>query len=181
MMIALKNAFILAVITLIVSTLTGCDKVIDTFEESSRSGTVINDDVEAPLSDKAKQYEKALDLSNEFLVLWQKKDFQTIHNQLVASEMQSQLSVEKLADIDSHVEEVYGKLVSFKKGQWAFEPKRAKKQYFLFSLKSVTHEKAKLNYLFQFVLDNKYEKLVGFYVREKPTFRAPGQIHSNKQ
>ncbi|PID65603.1 MAG: hypothetical protein CR975_06495 [Gammaproteobacteria bacterium] len=167
--------------TLIALALTGCDEVVETFEQSSRSGTVIDDDVEAPLSDKAKQYEKALELSNRFLVLWQKKDFHSIHEQLVDPEMQSRLSVEKLADIDSHVEKAYGKLVGFKKGQWAFEPKRAKKQYFLFSIKSVTHEKTKLNYLFQFVLDNKYEKLVGFYVREKPALRAPGQIHSNKQ
>ncbi len=180
MKVFMKNKFLLAIMAMTFA-LTGCDKVVSTFEESSRSGTVVNDDVEAPLNEKSKQYENALNLSNEFLTLWQKKAFQTIQDKLVDPEIQDQLSADKLADIYQNVEKSYGKFVSFKPGQWAFEPKRAKKQYFLFSIKSVTHEKAKLNYLFQFMLDDKYEKLVGFYVREKPALRAPGQIHSNKQ
>lgn len=161
--------------------LSGCDKTVDTFSDSLRSGSITNDEVEAPLSEKAKQYENALKLSNTFLALWEKKDFQTIHDTLIDPEVKAQLSVEKLADIHKNVEAAFGPLQYYQKGQWAFEPKRAKKQYFLFSLKSVTHEKAKLNYLFQFVLDGEYKQLAGFYVREKPTLRAPGQIHSNKQ
>lgn len=161
----------------------GCDNVVKTFDNSSRSGSVTNDDVEAPLSDKAKQYKNALQLSNEFLVLWKKQDFQTIHDTLIATDpkVKDQLTVEKLADIYKNVEETYGKLLSYKPGQWAFEPKRAKKEYFLFSIKTVTHEKSKLNYLFQFALDDEYKQLAGFYVRKKPALRAPGQIHSNKQ
>lgn len=159
----------------------GCDKVMDTFEQSSRSGTVANDDVEAPLSDKAKQYENALKLSNEFLALWVKKDFQTIADTMVDPEVKDQITAEKLADIYTNVEKAYGPLLSYKDGQWAFEPKKAKKQEFLFSIKVVTHEKRKLNYLFEFVLDGQYKQLAGFYVREKPALRAPGQIHSNKQ
>lgn len=161
--------------------LLGCDKVVKTFEESSRSGTVANDDVEAPLNEKSKQYEQALLLSNTFLDLWQKQDFQSIHDNLIDPEVQVQLSAEKLADIYQNVEKTYGELVAFKPQQWAFEPKRAKKQYFLFSIKTVTHQKRKLNYLFQFVLDGEYKQLAGFYVREKPAIRAPGQIHTNKQ
>ncbi len=159
----------------------GCDDVVETFENSLRSGTVANDDVEAPLSDKAKQYENALKLSNEFLALWQKKDFQSIYDNLIDSEAQEKLSIAKMADIYNNVEKTYGALIDYKPGQWAFEPKRANRQQFLFSIKIVVHEKAKLNYLFQFFLDGEYKKLVGFYVREKPALRAPGQIHTNKQ
>ncbi|MBS9777356.1 MAG: hypothetical protein KGV50_01205 [Gammaproteobacteria bacterium] len=163
------------------SIISGCDNVIDSFESSSRSGTVANDDVEAPLSDKAKKYENALVISNKFMELWINKDFKTIHSSLIDPEVQEQLSEVKLADIYSNVEKTYGKLESYKVGQWAFEPKKAKKQHFLFSIKVVTHKNKKLNYLFEFVLDGEYKKLAGFYVREKPTFRAPGQIHSSKQ
>lgn len=161
--------------------LAGCDKVVKTFEESSRSGTIANDDVEEPLSDNAKQYENALKLSNDFLALWEKEDFQTIYDTMIDPEVQDQLSVEKMADIYKNVEKTFGPLIHYKQGQWAFEPKKAKKQHFLFSIKVVSHEKAKLNYLFEFVLDGEYKKLAGFYVREKPALRAPGQIHSNKQ
>ncbi len=163
--------------------LAGCDDVVETFDNSSRSGTVANDDVEAPLSDKAKQYENALKLSNEFLALWQKKDFQTIYDTLIDPDpkVKSVLTVEKLREISDNVAQQYGELVEYKPMQWAFEPKRAKKEYFLFSIKSVKHEKGQLNYLFQFFLDGEYKKLAGFYVRKKPALRAPGQIHSNKQ
>lgn len=178
MMTAIKKIIILLIVTLIT---TGCDKVIDTFDESSRSGTIVNDDVESPLTDKAKQYENALKLSNDFLMLWQNKEFQTIHETMIDPEVQDVLSVEKMADIYNNVEKTFGELVGFKSGQWAFEPKRAKKQYFLFSIKTVEHKNKKLNYLFQFVLDGEYKKLAGFYVREKPALRAPGQIHNNKQ
>lgn len=177
----IQNKLLLASSVSTLLLLAGCDKVVDTFDNSSRSGTVANDDVEAPLSDKAKQYENALKLSNDFLALWVKKDFQTIHDTMVDPEVKEQISVEKLADIYKNVEETYGALVSYKVGQWAFEPKKAKKQQFLFSIKAVTHEKKKLNYLFEFVLDGEYKQLAGFYVREKPALRAPGQIHSNKQ
>lgn len=177
----LAKAILLAVITGGALFFGGCDKVVKSFDDSSRSGTVANDDVEAPLSDKAKQYENALKLSNDFLALWARKDFQTIHDTMVDPEVKEQISVAKLADIYKNVEETYGALVSYKTGQWAFEPKKAKKQQFLFSIKAVTHEKRKLNYLFEFVLDGEYKQLAGFYVREKPALRAPGQIHSNKQ
>ncbi len=176
-----KNKKLLAIALCTLVTVVGCDNVVDTFEQSSRSGTVANDDVEAPLSDKAKPYANALKLSNEFLSLWQQKDFKTIYETMVDPEVQDQLTAEKMADIYKNVEEVYGPLISYKVGQWAFEPKKAKKQQFLFSIKVVTHEKRKLNYLFEFVLDGEYKKLAGFYVREKPALRAPGQIHSNKQ
>lgn len=179
----ITKPILLTVLTGSLLLLGGCDKVVKTFDDSSRSGSITNDDVEAPLAENALQYENALKLSNEFLALWEKKDFQTIHDTLIATDpkVKDQLTVEKLADIYKNVEETYGKLHSYKPGQWAFEPKKAKREYFLFSIKTVTHEKTKLNYLFQFALDNEYKQLAGFYVRKKPALRAPGQIHSNKQ
>lgn len=161
--------------------LTACDKVSGTFNDSLRSGTSANEDIEAPLSEKAERYRHALEVSNQFLSLWQQQEFQTIHDELVDPEVQDKLSVEKLSEIYNNVEQTFGEFVSFKPKQWAFEPKKAKKQYFLFSIKTVEHKGAKLNYLFQFVLDGEFKKLAGVYVRERPRFRAPGQIHSNKQ
>ncbi len=163
--------------------LNACDDVAETFEQSMRSGTVSNEYIEAPLSEKAKEYQVALETSNQFLSLWQKKDFQTIYDTLVDADpkVKSVLTVEKLREISDNVVQQYGELVEYKPMQWAFEPKRAKKEYFLFSIKTVKHEKGQLNYLFQFFLDGEYKQLAGFYVRETPTLRAPGQIHTNKQ
>lgn len=169
------------IILLMVFSLLGCDKLSGTFNDSLRSGTTANEDIEAPLSEKAEQYRHALEVSNQFLQLWQKQDFQTIYDELVDPEVQDKLSVEKMAEIYQNVEQTFGEFVSFKPKQWAFEPKKAKRQYFLFSIKTVEHKEAKLNYLFQFTLDGEYKKLAGVYVRERPKFRAPGQIHNNKQ
>ena len=166
---------------LAISLLLGCDKVIDSFKESLRSGSIAYDDVEAPLSEKAKKYKNALNLSNDFLRLWQKKDFEKIYQTMIDPEVKDLLRVEKLADIYKNVNNTYGDFVGYKPSQWAFEPKKAKKQYFLFSIKRITHKKRKLNYIFQFVLDGEYKKLAGFYVREKPALRAPGQLINSKQ
>ncbi len=165
--------------------LSGCDENEGTFQQSTRSGTVSNDFVEEPLTKNAKKYEQALLLSNRFLDLWAEKKFQEIHDQLIDPELldddkQEILSVEKLADIHKNVEEAFGPMVGYKKMQWAFEPKRKKKQYFLFSIKIVQHEKGQANYLFQFLLDGGFKKLIGVYVRPKPTLRAPGQIHTER-
>lgn len=160
-----------------------CKDAVDTFETSVRSGTITNDFVEEPLTEKAQQYQQALSVSNRFLALWQQRDFAAIERELIhPSQVETQaLSAARLAEIYQNVEKEYGKMLLYKPQQWAFEPKRAKRQYFLFSIKIVQHEKATLNYLFEFLLDEKYEKLIGFYVRPKPTLRAPGQIHNNKQ
>ncbi len=174
----------LIVLTCLGIMLTACEKkdttLFETLSNSSRSGTVTNDDIEAPLDKKSKKYEKALEVSNRFLSLWQQRDFQTIHDELIDPEVYEILTVEKLADIHKNVEQYFGPMVSYKPMQWAFEAKRKKKQYFLFSIKVVHHEKESANYLFQFLLDGGFEKLIGVYVREKPTLRAPGQIHNRQ-
>ncbi len=93
--------------------------------------------------------------------MWQKKDFQTIHDELIDPDLRNKdgseiLSVEKLASIHS-----------------------AKKQYILFSIKTVEHKDKKVNYFIQFLLDGGFEKIIGFYVRERPILRMPGQVHNN--
>ncbi len=166
--------------------LTGCEEKEGTFQNSTRSGTITNDFVEEPLTKKAQKYEQALETSNQFLDLWAKKDFQTIHDTLIDPELLDDdkkeiLSVEKLAAIHKNVEAAFGPMVGYKKMQWAFEPKSKKRQYFLFSIKIVQHEKGQANYLFQYLLDGGFKKIIGVYVRPKPTFRAPGQIHTLRE
>lgn len=158
--------------------LSACGDVDEVFDQSMRSGNVSNEYVEAPLTEKAKKYEAALQTSNQFLQLWQQQDFKTIHETLVDPEVQDILTVEKLQEIAANVEDAYGPMQAYKPMQWAFEPKRAKKQYFLFSIKTTEHEKGHLNYLIQFLLDGGFQKIIGVYVRETPTLRAPGQIHT---
>ncbi len=165
--------------------LSACKENEGTFQNSMRSGTISHDFVEEPLTKKAKKFEQALKTSNQFLDLWAKKDFQTIHDTLIDPNLRNEkkeeiLTVAKLADIHKNVEETFGPMVGYKEMQWAFEPKKKKRQYFLFSIKIVQHEKAQLNYLFQYLLDGDFKKLIGVYVRPKPTLRAPGQIHTAK-
>lgn len=180
----MKNKYMLPLLLIAGLGLTACEKREGLFENSVRSGTVSNDYVEEPLSKNAQKYEKALATSNRFLDLWQKKDFQTIHDELIDPDLRNKdgseiLSVEKLASIHKNVENVYGSMLRYKKMQWAFEPKSAKKQYILFSIKTVEHKDKKVNYFIQFLLDGGFEKIIGFYVRERPILRMPGQVHNN--
>ncbi|PIE44876.1 MAG: hypothetical protein CSA45_04995 [Gammaproteobacteria bacterium] len=182
----MKKVYLFTCVFTLLFSLSGCERnqdatLTETLSNSVRSGSVSNEDVAAPLSEKAQRYEKALEVSNRFLELWYQKDFKTIADTLIDPEMQGTINAEKLADIHKNVEAYFGPMMGFKRMQWAFEPKRKKRQYFLFSIKVVHHEKEMVNYLFQFLLDGGFEKLIGFYVREKPALRAPGQIHNNIQ
>lgn len=174
----MKNLFNSLAVLVMALLLGACGEVSEVFEQSVRSGHVSNEYVEAPLSDKAKKYEMALTTSNQFMQLWQQQDYQTIHDTLIDPGVQDILTVDKLRDIAENVTQSYGSFVKYKPMQWAFEPKRAKKEYFLFSIKTVEYEKGRMNYLLQFLLDGGFHKIIGVYVRETPTLRAPGQIHT---
>lgn len=167
--------------------------------DAGRSGTYQDDNLEAPILDKFKPYEPALLTSNTVLDLLIKKQYEKIVDEHVDPIMRPLLNAESIEKVMQTAEEKYGKIVSYKPMQWGFEPKTdhgkrdksdinqkiaekygdkkaGKRIPILFSVKIVEHEKATLNYWFQFPSDGKYEKLMGIFYKEKKGTRHIGQL-----
>lgn len=189
----MKKHFLLFILSL---SLLACNG--DT-RDAGRSGTYQDDNLEAPILDKFKQYEPALVTSNKVLDLLKQKQYGKIVEEHVDDFMRPLLNIESIGTIMNTAEEKYGKIVSYKPMQWGFEPKTdhgkrdkseinkkiaekygdkkaGKKVPIIFSVKIVKHEKATLNYWFQFPSDGKYDKLMGIFYKEKKGTRHIGQL-----
>lgn len=178
--------------------LSGCN--FDT-REAGRSGTYQDDNKENPIREDFLVYKPALETSNKVLDLMKAGDSQTIANQYVLDEIKPLLTEKDIKGVIKKAEAKYGKIVSYKPMQWGFEPKvengkrdksefnrilaekygdgkkAAKKIPVVFSVKVVQHEKALVNYWFQFPDDMKYDKLLGIFYKEKKGTRNIGTFN----
>lgn len=179
-----------------VSSISACN--YDT-RASGRSGTYQDDYLANPIHEDFIEYKNALKVSNEVLDLMIAGDSQTIADDYVLEELKPLLGEKEIAEVIAKAESQYGKIVSYKPMQWGFEPrvengkrdksefnrivaekygdkKAAKKIPILFSVKIVEHEKATVNYWFQFPADDEYSKLLGIFYKEKQGVRNVGQF-----
>lgn len=166
---------------------------------SGRSGTYQDDYLENPINTDFVQYAPALTTSNNILDLMKQGDSNAIANEYVLEELKPLLTVAEIDKVIKGAEKKYGKIVSYKPMQWGFEPrvengkrnkdgfnkiiaekygdkKVAKKIPILFSVKIVQHEHALVNYWFQFPGDDRYNKILGIFYKEKTGTRNIGQF-----
>ncbi len=166
---------------------------------SGRSGTYQDDYLENPIDEDFIEYKNALTVSNKIIELMKKGDSQAIADNYVLEELKPLLGKKEVEEVIKKAEAKYGKIVEYKPMQWGFEPrvengkrdksefnkiiaekygnkKAGKKIPILFSVKIVKHEKAMVNYWFQFPADGKYDKVLGIFYREKKGTRNIGQF-----
>lgn len=166
---------------------------------SGRSGSYQEDYAENPIHKDFLQYKPALITSNKIIDLMKAGDAKSIAENYVLEEIQPLLTEKQIAEVIAKAEAKYGKIVSYKPMQWAFEPKvengkRDKSEFnrivaekygdkkankkipILFSVKIVQHEKALVNCWFQFPSDGKYDKLLGIFYKQKKGTRNTGQL-----
>ncbi len=166
---------------------------------SGRSGTYQDDYLENPIDEEFIEYKNALTVSNKIIELMKKGDSQTIADNYVLEELKPLLGKKEVEEVIKKAEAKYGKIVEYKPMQWGFEPrvengkrdksefnkiiaekygnkKAGKKIPILCSVKIVKHEKAMVNYWFQFPADGKYKKVLGIFYREKKGTRNVGQF-----
>lgn len=166
---------------------------------SGRSGSYQEDYKENPIRKDFLQYKPALTTSNKIIDLMKAGDAKSIAEDYVLEEIKPLLTEKQIAEVMTKAEEKYGKIVSYKPMQWGFEPKvengkRDKSEFnkiiaekygdkkankkipILFSVKIVQHEKALVNYWFQFPADGKYDKLLGIFYKQKKGTRNIGQF-----
>ncbi len=181
---------------LLIAPMTACN--YDT-RASGRSGTYQDDYLENPINEDFVQYEQALTTSNEVLDLMIAHNGKKIADDYVLEEIKPLLGEKEINELIKKSEEKYGKVIGYKPMQWGFEPrvengKRDKSEFnkiiaekygnkkankkipILFSVKIVEHEKAMVNYWFQFPSDGKYDKLLGIFYKEKKGTRNIGQF-----
>lgn len=177
--------------------LTACN--FDT-RSSGRSGSYQDDYKENAIRDDFMVYKPALETSNKILELMKAGDAKTIADDYVLEELKPLLTEQDIEKVIKKAESKYGKIVSYKPMQWGFEPKvengkrsktefnkilaekygegkkAAKKIPIVFSVKIVQHEKALVNYWFQFPDDMEYNKLLGIFYKERKGTRNIGQF-----
>lgn len=166
---------------------------------AGRSGSYQDDYKENPIREDFLEYKPALLTSNKILDLMKAGNTKKIANDYVLEEIKPLLTEQQLNDLLKKSEAKYGKIVSYKPMQWGFEPrvengkrdksefnkilaqkygdkKAAKKIPILFSVKIVQHEKALVNYWFQFPADGQYNKLLGVFYKKREGTRNIGQF-----
>lgn len=164
----IKTTALLIVFTLL---LYGCDSP---FSISYRSGSLDDDYIAEPLSDRSAKYEKALNISNQFIERSSTQDYNGIYDELFADSLANQVSKESYLAMMAGVEKTFGQIVHYKPLQWGFFSCSDNDQSYLCSVKIVEHEKGMAKYLFIFVDDGEYKKLSGLKVKKRNGVSPPG-------
>lgn len=125
------------------------------------SGTTENPYVEEPLVSAVKKYETALQTSNAVLALLQKGDYQTLYDVYTNEIFQSNSTVDDLFKYHANYLNGFGAIKTFKPMQWDFETKSLDGRKFLISRKIVEHENGAFVYVFSFLRNTTYDKIVG--------------------
>ena len=146
----------------------GCDFKVKPANSFVRSGTVQEDDVEEPLSDDEKQYEKALTTSNEIIDAFINDNLSDFYNKYTSVILQNKIHEDDFSKIYASVIEKTGPINSYKKMQWWFEQGEDHGTKIIISKKIVHHEKQVLFYNIVFK-HGEYDQIIGihFQIRKK--------------
>lgn len=151
----------------------GCDSGVVI---ANRSGTVKDDYVEEPISDRSKRYENALQVSNVLLNKLRSAEYHAIYLDFFDSRLKAILDEPKFIAMMKQVEADFGPIKRYKPMQWGFVPRKENGENILYSVKIVEHEKRMMKYFFVFADDGKYQKLIGFHAKPRAGVSAPGEL-----
>jgi hypothetical protein len=143
---------------------------------ANRSGTVNDDYVEEPISNRSKRYENALLVSNAVIDKLRSAEYHAIHQEFFDPQFQATLDEPKFIAMMKQVELHLGPIKRYKPMQWGFVPRQEAGKNILYSTKIVEHEKGMMNYFFVFTDDGKYQKLAGIHARVRTGTTLPGQL-----
>jgi hypothetical protein len=139
-----------------------------------RSGTPDDDYVEQPLSDEAKGFEQALNLSNRALELIKAGDAKGVYEQLLDPRLQAKATAEQFAaPIEGNLKTL-GPIKQYKPQQWGFAQVQDGPLNAIYCTKLVEHERAIWRYHFKFANDGKFEKLIGISAFPRKAVGPPG-------
>ena len=144
--------------------------------KGTRSGSLSEDYAEEPLSADARQYERALEMSNTIMDLLLERDYRRIVDSLVDRRSAPDITQQRMLDIFRDVESHAGPGLRYKRLQWGFVARQEGARSLLYSTKIVEHEKFKMRYVFIFIDDGTYRRIAGFYVRGYTGVAAPGEL-----
>jgi hypothetical protein len=135
------------------------------FEVSSsvHSGTVKDANVEEPLTEGARKYERALEVSNQVLDRIAARDYERIYRENLDPSFRAQLDHETFTRMMQQLESNAGPILTYKRMQWAFDRGSDQGIDLLASTKIVRHQKGWLTYRFVFRDDGNYASLVGLH------------------
>lgn len=152
-----KSRTWIAAVPLLLAALMACQpSVATTF--SNRSGTVSDDDVEEPISERSKSFAPALETSNAILEKLREGDRQVIYRDLLSPEFKAITTEEQWTAFCSAMDRDCGKLVRFKPMQWNFQRGPLQGKTCVLSTKIVEFEKRTIEIVFTFVDDGAYAK-----------------------
>jgi len=114
------NTPIIILIILITIIPSGCDFKVNPIS-FNRSGPVNEDDVEEPISNKSKEYEKALLTSNEIMDNFINGNLSEVYNKYTSPILQNKVNENDFTKLYASVIEKSGPIQSYKKMQWWFE------------------------------------------------------------
>jgi len=143
---------------------------------ANRSGTVSDDYIEEPISEKSKKYSAALESSNKLIELIKKKEFQKIHGSFVDDSMKSVLTEQVLENSYTEAVNAMGDIVEYKQNQWGFVPTKNDDLEYVTSYKIVFHEKGRLDYSFSFKLEGDQSKIFRIALKPRKKARMPNEM-----
>ena len=161
----------MAAMTALFMSLTACEQSVSI---SNRSGSLSDDYVAEPLSERSKKYENALNVSNEIIKKVIEKDFTAIYEMHFDAELKSQMTKEQFIQAMNQLINSFGSATKYKELQWGFFSRNSEGRNLIFSKKIVEHEKSMVKYLFAFKEDGKYMNIVGFNAHERTGVTPPG-------
>ncbi|MCR1795720.1 hypothetical protein [Leptospira sp. id769339] len=139
---------------------------------SVRSGTINDDDIEEPLSDRSKPFENYLITSNNIVSKLTKKDLNYVYDFYLESKLKEIFPKDKFIDSMTTFSSRAGKFENFKLMQWNFVNTKIEGNPVVQSIKIVHHSNNVWYYIFTFDPGN-HEKIVGIKTLIKNPNEAP--------
>lgn len=149
--------------------LQGCDLKV-----ANRSGTIADDYVEEPLSERSVQYELALNTSNKIMALIRDGRCDDIYKNLLSGKAKESLPFDSFKSMCQGLVSNYGNLIKYKPQQWHFFNKTEGDNEYLMSIKLAEHERLMVSYALVFPLNGKYDKIVGIHLKARQGVVPPG-------
>ena len=165
-----NKTYILSIITLLL--LSSCDASISI---NNRSGTIKDDYVAEPLSDRSKKYKPLLETSNNIVQMISKEEYEFIYLNKFDDVLKRNLSQDEFISMMNQIKTGVGAIRNFKELQRGFFSGKDKGMDLIYSVKIVEHETQIMKYLFVFEEDGGYSRIVGFHVKAKEGVSLPGQ------
>jgi hypothetical protein len=162
----------LACLLLTVTALSACRPAVG-LTVTNRSGTVTDDYVEEPLSERSKALAPALETSNAIVDALREGDRHAMYTDMFSPEFQAVVPEAKWNDMCWVIDHGYGKIVRYKPMQWGFVSRRFEGRPFVDSIKIVECEKATIEVIATFIDDGVYAKPCAFTFRPRATHAAP--------